>query len=59
MKPSELKQNLKQLKFDECKYYEIQTFLYSNRTPLKAIVKINLIDKCLLLHLDGGMIVEC
>lgn len=59
MKPSEIKLCLKQLKFDECKYCEIQTFLYSNHTPLKAIVKIDMIGNCLLLHLDGGMIVEC
>lgn len=40
MKPKEIKQKLKELGYEEFKYYEIQDFLYTNRTPLKAITNI-------------------
>lgn len=46
MKPKEIKTRLKALGYEEHKYYEIQDFLYANKTPMKAITKIEYHDEC-------------
>lgn len=45
MKPKEIKQRLKELGYEDHKYYEIQDFLYANKTPMKAITKIEYYDE--------------
>lgn len=45
MKPKEIKARLKELGYEDYKYYEIQDFLYANRTPMKAITNIEYYDE--------------
>ena len=58
MKPKAIKARLKQLGYHEMKYYEIQYFFSKNRTPMKAIVRIEYYDElnCRILLDNGGWV---
>ena len=47
MKIKEIKQKLKDLGYEDHKYYEIRDFLHYNNTPVKAITKIEYYDQWL------------
>lgn len=60
MRIKEIKENLNKLGFEDYKYYEIRDFLKSNRTPMKAITRIERGDyNTAMIELDNEFIVEC
>ena len=60
MKIKEIKNTLKELGFEEYKYYEIQDFLKANRTPMKAITKLEKVnERYCYITLYEEVIVEC
>ena len=60
MKIKQIKDRLKELSFEDYKYYEIRDFLKANRTPMKAITRIERGDyNSAMIEFDNEFIIEC
>lgn len=60
MKIKQIKERLKELSFEDYKYYEIRDFLKFNHTPMKAITNIERGDyNNAMIELDNEFMVEC
>ena len=60
MKIKQINDRLKELNFEDYKYYEIRDFLKANRIPMKAITRIERGDyNSAMIELDNEFIVEC
>lgn len=60
MKIKKIKERLKELSFEDYKYYEIRDFLKFNYKPMKAITNIERGDyNSAMIELDNEFIVEC
>lgn len=60
MKIKQIKERLKELSFEDYKYFEIRDFLKSNRVAMKEITHIERGEyNSAMIELDNEFIVEC